>query len=97
MTFRLVLSMTALAVIAACQSARLDLPTDTEIDASRERVVDAGEIIVVTPSRAAARNMISKAVSLGYEAHGEEMMTGLGVVMLTLEMPEGQDGDDQPR
>ena len=80
------------AALGACQSTLLALPTDEEIAASADIVVDPQEIIVTSPSWTSARQLISKARPLGYRLKAEDELAGLDTIMLTLLIPEGQDG-----
>ncbi|MEL6244998.1 MAG: S8 family serine peptidase [Pseudomonadota bacterium] len=80
------------AILCGCQSAALDLPVDAEIRADQDLVVDPQEIVLVTPSPAAARSLIRKAVPLGYRVSAEDTLGGLDLIMLTLRIPPGQDG-----
>lgn len=81
-----------IAGLCGCQTTGLDLPVDSEIQAGADRVVDPQEIVVITPSTSEARSLVRKAVPLGYSVQAEDTLGGLELIMLTLMIPEGQDG-----
>ncbi|MEO0786832.1 MAG: S8 family serine peptidase [Pseudomonadota bacterium] len=85
-------SLIALCLISACQTTTLDLPDDVKIEASESDVIDPREIVVITPSAIDARSLVQKALPLGYRVRARDNLAGLDLVMLTLEIPAGQDG-----
>jgi len=78
--------------LTACQAARLNPPVDDRIAADRNVVVDDTELVVVTPSPSKARSLVRKANPLGYAVLERDTLTGLGLTMLTIQIPNGQDG-----
>ncbi|MEM6267184.1 MAG: S8 family serine peptidase [Pseudomonadota bacterium] len=93
LTHRLfVVSLLTLLVLTGCQAARLNPPQDREILADSGDVVDDTELVVVTPSSAEARSLMQRASPLGYTLLARDTMGELGLTMLTVRIPEGQDG-----
>lgn len=85
-------SIAALSLASACQTTSLDLPEDAAIEAFEADVIDSREIVVITPSAIDARSLVQKALPLGYRVRARDDLQGLDLVMLTLEIPAGQDG-----
>ncbi|MEO1489767.1 MAG: S8 family serine peptidase [Pseudomonadota bacterium] len=90
--FSLPLVMIALVGLAGCQAARLNPPQDAAILADRDVVVDETELVVVTPSAAEARSLMVRASAIGYELIASDELEGMGLTMLTVRIPRGQDG-----
>ena len=84
-------SLIASSLLAGCQTTTLDLPEDAVIEADEAVVIDPREIVVITPSAIDARSLVQKALPLGYRVRVRDQLLGLELVMLTLEIPAGQD------
>lgn len=88
----LVYSTVAVMAFSACSSVELDPPASGLIKRDAKAVVDATEIIVVTPSPYAATTLKRGAARRGYTLFDERMLPGLDIIMLSFNIPGGISG-----
>lgn len=97
MIYRLIPAIIMVLLIGACSAARLSPPPDAAIDADAAFVVDETEIVIVTHSAVEARSVIRRAAPLGYRLIKTDHLAALGLTMVTLKVPTGQDGNSAIR
>ncbi len=84
-------SLAAVSLFAGCQTTTLDVPEDAAIVADEAVVIDPREIVVIVPTAIDARRFVQRAIPLGYEVRAHDKLTSLELIMITLQMPKGQE------